>query len=89
MTSKGEETTMNENSKSALKTIGKTVNKIMGAVGKGAVKIIGDELKNQRQRTLVKNCFSEDRYKKIIALAKLKKEYPEGYEEVKKELGRK
>ena len=77
---------MNEKSNSVLKDIGKTVNKIMASVGKGAVKIIGDELKNQRQRTLVSNCFSEDRFKKIMAMAKLKKEYPELYAEVKREL---
>ena len=80
---------MNEKNNSVLKDIGKTVNKIMTAVGKGTVKIIGDGLKHQREITLVKNCFSEDRYKKIMALANLKKEYPELYAEVKKELGSK
>lgn len=77
---------MNEKSKSVLRDIGKTVNKIMAAVGKGTAKIIIHELNSQRQRTLVKNCFSEDKFKKIMALAKLKKEYPILYAEVKKEL---
>ena len=77
---------MNERNKSVLRDIGKTVNKIMTAVGKGTTKIIIHELNNQRQRSLVKNCFSEDKFKKIMALAKLKQEFPELYTEVKKEL---
>ena len=76
------------NNESTLKNIGKTVNKIMTAVGKGTTKIIIHELNNQRQRSLVKNCFSEDRFKKIVSMAKLKKEYPILYAEVKKELGK-
>ena len=79
---------MNEKNKSVLRDIGKTVNKIMFAIGKGTVKIIGTELKHQRQKTLITNCFSEDRVKKVLALSKLKKEFPEAYTEVKKELGK-
>ena len=72
--------------KSVLRDIGKTVNKIMTSVGKETAKIIGFELEKQRQGALVKACFGEDKYKKIMALAKLRKEFPELYAEVKKEL---
>ena len=77
---------MNEKNKSVLRDIGKTVNKIMTSVGRGTAKVIIHELNNQRQRTLVRNCFSEDKFKKIMSMAKLRKEFPELYAEVQKEL---
>ena len=58
----------------------------MTSVGRGTAKVIIHELNNQRQRTLVRNCFSEDKFKKIMSMAKLRKEFPELYAEVQKEL---
>jgi len=58
----------------------------MTTVGKKTVEVIKTELGNHRQKTLIHDCFSEDKFKKIMALAKLRKEFPELYAEVKKEM---
>ena len=62
------------------------INKVMTTVGKKTVEVIKTELGNHRQKTLIHDCFSGDKVKKILALSKLKKEYPETYSEVKKEM---
>lgn len=69
-----------------LKDIVKSVNKVMATLGKKTVEFVGSELKRHRLRNLIRECFSEDKATKFLALAKLKKEFPEAYKEVKKEM---
>jgi murein endopeptidase len=78
----------NKNKKSITKKFFTGMNKAMTLVGKATVNVVSNELKKQHERNLIKNAFSTDKAKRIIALSKLKKQYPETYQEVKKELGR-
>ena len=70
----------------SLKGIGKSVNRVMTALGKKTAEVLKNEFKTHRYKNLIRQAFSEDKVTKVIALAKLKKEFPEAYTEVKKEM---